>query len=196
MRKILTVPVVALFALMAGMTVQAPRATAAESPQNRDAEIEKRMQALDARERNMEQDMREEQMDQRANAIKEGRWSDAERQNMSGPRTGMPRGGPHEGPDRSRGWGGHFDGCKFGGRQNVEGCRSHGASSCPLKRWGGLLMYLAILHILLAIVVYKDMRRSDPRMNGIWVVIVVMGGLPATVAYGIMRLVMVKSSAK
>lgn len=57
---------------------------------------------------------------------------------------------------------------------------------CPV--WKCLWIYLAVLHLLLTIIVFKDIRRSAPYMNGLWVVAVLMGGLPATVAYAVFRL--------
>ena len=66
---------------------------------------------------------------------------------------------------------------------------------CPF-RWKRFLIYLGVLHLLLTLIVFKDLRSAGPRMNGLWVVVVLMGGLPATVAYAIFRLMMVKAAGK
>lgn len=80
-----------------------------------------------------------------------------------------------------------FDGRGHRGGWNE--CRTR----CP---WKAILLFLGILHILLSVIVYKDVRGSTPRMNSLWIVVVLLGGIPATVAYGVMRLVQIKSSGK
>ena len=47
---------------------------------------------------------------------------------------------------------------------------------------------------MLSVIVFRDVRTAVPPMNGIWVAVVLMGGIPATVAYAVFRLVMIKSA--
>lgn len=83
-------------------------------------------------------------------------------------------------------------------KEDKEGDRRHEnygrAGHCPF--WRQILLYLAVIHLMLAVIVFRDVRASDPRMSGMWVAVVLMGGLPATVAYGIFRLVTIKSAGK
>ena len=53
---------------------------------------------------------------------------------------------------------------------------------CPL-----FLMMIISLHILLAVWVYKDIRKKDSE-SGIWIIIALVAGLPGVAVYAIVRL--------
>lgn len=69
---------------------------------------------------------------------------------------------------------------------------------CPFRRpyWKCILAYIGIIHLLLTAIVFRDLRKSAPFMSGLWVPVVLMGGLPATVAYAVFRLALVKSEPR
>ncbi len=50
-----------------------------------------------------------------------------------------------------------------------------------------LMAGLVLLHLLLSIVVFLDLRRSRPKMSGLWIWIVVLGGVLAAIAYALFR---------
>jgi hypothetical protein len=49
-----------------------------------------------------------------------------------------------------------------------------------------LFFFCMVLHILLTIVVFKDMRQAGD-VNGLWIVVVLMGGLLAVIAYALLK---------
>lgn len=134
------------------------------------ADLNHREQKLKLKEKRVELDRKEAMIEQRAQAIKDGRWMEEQED-----RRGYGRDG----------WRGHHEWKGHEGRGE--------AWRCPF--WKKFLFYLGMIHIMLAVIVFKDLRSATPRMNGLWVIVVLMGGLPATVAYAVFRLVMAKSAA-
>ncbi|MHC4677277.1 MAG: hypothetical protein ACYTEK_01125 [Planctomycetota bacterium] len=51
----------------------------------------------------------------------------------------------------------------------------------------GLLLLLVVIHILLAVWVYMDIRQLN-RGSGIWIVLVLLAGLLAALVYAVVRL--------
>lgn len=140
--------------------------------------LKRRDQSLRLREKQLELDRRAARIEQKEQAVKEGRWMDLDSRHSEG--EGRGEGHPHgwKGDREHHGW--------YGKGSYGKGWR------CPF--WKKILFYLGILHLLLAVIVYKDIRSAVPRMNGLWVVVVLMGGIPATVAYAVFRLAMVQSA--
>jgi hypothetical protein len=61
-------------------------------------------------------------------------------------------------------------------------------SPCPVRPfWRCILFYLAIIHLLLAYWVFSDLRKRGEG-HGIFVVLVLLGGLPAAVVYALVRI--------
>lgn len=54
--------------------------------------------------------------------------------------------------------------------------------------WTRALVFFAVLNTLLAIAVGMDLRKNS-KLSGLWIVIVLIGSIPATVAYALFRLV-------
>ncbi|OGH58232.1 MAG: hypothetical protein A3G34_11930 [Candidatus Lindowbacteria bacterium RIFCSPLOWO2_12_FULL_62_27] len=98
------------------------------------------------------------------------------------------------GTERRKGWkrGGWGGRCDWKDRD----CGYGQHRRCPVPFLCILFTVLAIIHVLLAIEVFKDVRASEPKMSGLWVAVVLLGGLPATVAYALFRLVQIKSAGK
>lgn len=149
-----------------------PSANAEEDFEKWEAGLKQREQSLKLKDRAVELDRREVRIEQKRKDIKEGRWMEEERR-------GADR--DHHGREGRRG-----EGKGYWGRSRW----------CPFIGWCGLLIYLGVIHLLLSTIVYRDIRTAQPPMSGMWVVVVLMGGLPATVAYAIFRLMMIKSSGK
>ena len=60
---------------------------------------------------------------------------------------------------------------------------------CPLGRciFGCVLTWLAVVHILLASWVYSDIRKRGEG-HGIFIVLVLLAGIPATIIYALVRI--------
>jgi hypothetical protein len=54
------------------------------------------------------------------------------------------------------------------------------------KMMAAAFLFCALLHILLTVLVFKDMRQAGD-VNGLWIVVVLMGGLLATIAYALLK---------
>jgi len=69
------------------------------------------------------------------------------------------------------------------------GMMAHRGPMCPAARCllRVLLPWLAVIHVLLAMWVYSDIRRRGEG-HGIFIVLALLGGIPATILYALVRI--------
>jgi hypothetical protein len=61
-------------------------------------------------------------------------------------------------------------------------------SSCPVRPfWRCVLVYLAVIHLILAFWVFTDQRKRGEG-HGIFVVLALLAGIPATMLYALVRI--------
>ncbi len=83
--------------------------------------------------------------------------------------------------------GGHGD----GGRPGWKG----GKGKLPLGHLRVLCPLIAMIHVLLAVWAYQDLQKRKTG-SGIWIVLLLLGGIPAAIAYGIVRIPEMRTSGQ
>ena len=71
-------------------------------------------------------------------------------------------------------------------------CAAAGAQGCPMntrcaRMMRCLLSILAVIHVMLAVWVYTDIRKRGDG-HGIFIILALLGGIPATILYALVRI--------
>ncbi|MEI8063394.1 MAG: hypothetical protein WCH84_04955 [Verrucomicrobiota bacterium] len=68
-------------------------------------------------------------------------------------------------------------------------CGMPGAKGCPMGRCllRCVLSILAVIHVLVAVWVYSDIRKRGEG-HGVFIVLALLGGIPAAILYALVRL--------
>ena len=73
-------------------------------------------------------------------------------------------------------------------QQDQEGGRFYKGPACrPCHVWKCVVVFLAIIHVMLAGWVFTDIRKRGEG-HGIFVVLALLGGIPATILYALVRI--------
>jgi len=106
---------------------------------------------------------------------------------MMGP--GAP-GGPAGRPMMGQPQGGGMPGCPMMGAGAQCGPMQKGAGRMPMHCWKGaaaLMLICFVVHILLTVWVYQDVRRRNAS-SGIWIVVTLLTGLLGAAVYALVRI--------